>query len=309
MRATSYDAFSTDNSTLTTGELPDPTVGPGNVLVEVKAAGVNPVDWKIMTGDLTGLLDAVFPVVPGWDVAGVVRAVGPDTPEFSEGDEVYAYARKEVVRGGTFAELVAVPAESLALKPKSLDFTEAGAVPLAGLTALKALQRTDISPDGSGRTVLIHGGSGGVGSFGVQIAVAAGAWVIATASEPNHEYLRELGAEPVTYGDGLADRVRELAPGGVDAVTDFVGGVVDTTLAVLAPGGKHVSIADPTVVEHGGEWLWVRPNAAGLTELAELADAGRLTVEIAGTYPLDQVGAAFDASRSSRTRGKLVIIP
>ncbi|WP_265444711.1 NADP-dependent oxidoreductase [Flexivirga meconopsidis] len=309
MRAATYSAYSQDNSTLGVTEQPDPKVAPGTVLIEVGGAGVNPVDWKVMAGYLDGLMDAVFPVIPGWDVAGVVKAVGPDTPEFAVGDEVYAYARKEVVHGGTFAELVAVPAESVARKPSSLDLVQAGAVPLAGLTALKALQSTGISPDGSGKTVLIHGGAGGVGGFAVQIARAAGARVIATASEGNHDYLRSLGAEPVTYGAGLPDRVRALAPDGVDAVVDFVGGVEQDTLAVLAGDGQHASIADAEVTEHGGEYLWVRPSHDGLVFLAELIDAGKVTVEVAQTFGLDGVGAAFDLSRAGHTRGKLVIVP
>src|SRR5690242_10423060 len=156
MRAASYSSYSQDNSTLAVSEQPDPKVAPGAVLIEVKAAGVNPVDWKVMAGHLDGLMDAVFPVIPGWDVAGIVRAVGPDTPEFTEGDEVYAYARKESVHAGTFAELVAVPAVAVARKPAALTFERAGGMPLAGLTALRALRSTGISPDGAGRTVLIH---------------------------------------------------------------------------------------------------------------------------------------------------------
>lgn len=309
MRAASYSSYSQDNSTLTVGEQPDPKVAPGAVLIEVRAAGVNPVDWKLMAGNLDGLMDAVFPVIPGWDVAGVVRAVGADTPEFAVGDEVYAYARKEFVHGGTFAELVAVPAAAVARKPASLGFQEAAAVPLAGMTALRALRTVGMSPSGTGRTVLIHAASGGVGSFGVQIAVAAGARVIGTASQSNHDYLRSLGAEPVTYGDGLAERVRQLAPAGVDASVDFVGGVEDVTVAVLATGARHASIADATVTANGGDYVWVRPGHEGLVTLAGLADAGRLRVEVARTFGLDGVGEAFDLSRGGHTRGKLVIVP
>lgn len=309
MRAASYSSYSEDNSTLTVGDLPDPKVAPGSVLIEVRAAGVNPVDWKVMAGSLDGLMDAVFPVIPGWDVAGVVRQVGVDTPEFTVGDEVYAYARKESVHAGTFAELVAVPAAAVAHKPASLTFEQAGGLPLAGLTALRALHATGVSPDGAGKTVLVHGASGGVGSAAVQIAAAVGARVIGTASTGNHGYLRSLGAEPVTYGDGLAERVRQLAPDGVDAVVDFVGDVEDVTLAVLANGGKHASVTDPSVTANGGEYLWVRPDHDGLETLAELADAGKLTVEVAQTFGLDGVGAAFDVSREGHTRGKVVIVP
>ncbi|WP_207943382.1 NADP-dependent oxidoreductase [Actinomadura sp. KC345] len=306
MRAATYDSFASDNSRLKVGDVPEPKVGPGQVLIEVRAAGVNPVDWKIMAGGLDGMMDAVFPVIPGWDVAGVVRGLGPDTPEFAPGDEVMSYARKDVVGAGTFAEYVAVAADDVARKPASLDWNQAGGLPLAGMTAQRALDRLDVGPDD---VLLVHAASGGVGTFAVQIARDRGTRVIGTASAANHDYLRELGAEPVAYGEGLADRVGELAPGGVSAVADFAGGQLDTSLAVLRPGGRHVSITESEVEKHGGHWIWVRPDGARLARLAALADRGALTVEVAGTFPLDQVGAAFDASRGSHTRGKLIVTP
>ena len=205
MRAATYPAYSTDLSTLEVRDLPDPKVFPGSVVVEVHAAGVNPVDWKVMAGGLDPMIDAVFPVIPGWDVAGVVTAVGIDTPEYEVGDEVIAYARKDVVGAGTFAEKVQVPVSAVARKPASLSWEQAAGLPLAGGTALRSLDAVGV---GEGSTVLIHAAAGGVGSFGVQIAVARGARVIGTASERNHDYLRSLGAEPVAYGDGLVERVR-----------------------------------------------------------------------------------------------------
>jgi NADPH:quinone reductase-like Zn-dependent oxidoreductase len=306
MRAATYPAFSSDLDTLTVSDVPEPKVGPGAVLIEVRAAGVNPVDWKVMAGGLDAMMDAVFPVIPGWDVAGVVVAVGPDAPEFQVGDEVMAYARKDVVHGGTFAERVAVPAQAVARKPRTLSWEQAGGLPLAGGTALRTLDRLGVV---EGDTVLIHAAAGGVGSIAVQIAVARGARVIGTASPANHDFLRGLGAEPVAHGEGLADRVRALAPEGVDAVADFVGGQLETTLAVLRDGGRHASVAQASVAEHGGSWVWVRPDGAALAQLTELADAGSLTVEVAGVFGLDEVADAFRASQTGRTRGKLVIVP
>lgn len=303
MRAVAYDRFG-DLDVLELRDLPDPKVGPGEALVEVRAASVNPVDWKLMSGGLDGMMESTFPIVPGWDVAGVVRAVGPDTPEFASGDEVLAYARKDWVHGGTFAELVTVPVRALARKPVELSFDAAAALPLAGLTALRTLKRLEV---GAGDTVLIHAAAGGVGRFAVQIAQELGAQVIGTASESNHDRLRELGATPVTYGDGLADRVHEVAPGGVDAVADFVGGVLDDTLAVLRDGGRHASVADPSVTEHGGSWIWVRPDGAELQWLADLTGQGKLQVDISGRFGLDQVATAFERSKSGRAGGKLVI--
>ena len=308
MQAASYSGYAADNSRLTVGEVPDPKVGPGQVLIEVRAAGVNPVDWKVMAGGLDAMMDTVFPAIPGWDVAGVVRGAGPDTPEFAAGDEVMAYARKDVVQGGTFAQSVSVSARDVVRKPEALDWTQAGGLPLAGLTALRSLDALRI---GSRDSLLVHAAAGGVGSMAVQIARARarGAHIIGTASVRNHDYLRSLGAEPVTYGEGLVDRVRALAPDGVTKVLDCVGGQLETTLAVLAHGGRHVSIADPAVTRHGGRWIWVRPDGAGLAELAYLADQGLLTVEVAQTFPLSDVAAAFDHSRTGRVRGKLVIVP
>ncbi len=306
MRAVTYDSYAPDNSRLRCGEVADPKVGPGQVLIQVRAAAVNPVDWKVMAGGLDGMMDAVFPVIPGWDVAGVVTRTGPDTPEFAPGDEVMAYARKDVVQAGTFAEYVAVDASSVARKPASLDWAQAAGLPLAGLTALRSLDRLAV---GSGDVLLVHGAAGGVGSLAVQIGCDRGARVICTASERNHAFLRELGGDPVSYGDGLVERVRALAPDGVSAVADFVGGQLETTLAVLADGGRHISVADPGVEQHGGHWIWCRPDGAGLDELAALVDRGALTVEVAQTFPLERTGEAFEASRTGHTRGKLVVTP
>ena len=304
MRAVVYDHFSKDLDTLEVRDLPDPKLPPAAVLIEVRAAGVNPVDWKVMAGGLDALMPTQFPVIPGWDVAGVVMAVGLDTPEFQVGDEVMAYARKDVVSAGTFAERVAVPVSAVARKPASLSWEQAGALPLAGGTALRTI---DALGDVDGRTVLIHGGSGGVGSFAVQIAASRGAKVIATASERNHDYVRGLGGEPTTYGDGLAERVRALAPDGVDVVADFVGGVLETTKAVLAEGGRHGSIADGSVEEAGGISAWVRPDTADLQALADLADAGKLTVPVAEVFALEDAAKAYALSQTGHVRGKIAI--
>lgn len=306
MRAVVYDRYSQDLDALEVREVPEPKLPPASVLVEVRAAGVNPVDWKVMAGGLDALMPTQFPVIPGWDVAGVVVAVGLDTPEFAVGDEVMAYARKDTVSAGTFAKRVAVPISAVARKPASLSWEEAGALPLAGGTALRSI---DALGDLDGRTVLIHGAAGGVGGFAVQIAAARGAKVIATASERNHDYIRSLGGEPTSYGEGLAERVRELSGRLVDAVADFAGGQLEVTLDVLSDGGVHVSTADPSVTQHGGRYIWVRPDGSQTARLAELVDEGLLRVEVAETFPLDGVADAFAASQSGHTRGKLVIVP
>lgn len=287
------------------GEQPDPKVGPGEVLVRVRAAGVNPVDWKVMSGGLDAMMETVFPVVPGWDVAGVVEKVGIDAPEFAVGDEVIGYARKDFVHGGTFAELVTVPVRALSAKPEGLSWTEAGGLPLAGLTAYQAMLRLGVGPDD---TVLIHNAAGGVGSFATQIAHDLGATVLGTASAAKHDYLRGLGADQaLEYGESLPARVRLAAPQGVTVVLDLVGGVLDQTLQVLAPGGRHASIADSLVNQHGGTWMWVRPDGAELSRLAGLADTGRVRVPVAEEFPLEQLPQAFRRSQDGHVRGKLVV--
>ncbi|MFE6746059.1 NADP-dependent oxidoreductase [Kitasatospora purpeofusca] len=287
-------------------DLPDPKVGPDSVLVQVRAAGVNPVDWKVRDGLLDGLLDAHFPLVMGWDAAGVVRAVGGGVTEFAPGDEVYGYVRKDTVEHGTYAELVAAPVRTLARKPAALDWAQAGGLPLAGLTALQSLRAVGTGP---GDTVLVHAAAGGVGHLAVQIARALGARVIGTAGERNHDYLRELGAEPVRYGEGLAERVRALAPDGVDAALDLVGGdAVEVSAGLVADPARIASVADFRVKALGGRYVWVRPDAAGLAELAALADEGRLTVTVASIFPLAQAASAQALSAEGRTRGKIVLL-
>ncbi|MEU9485048.1 NADP-dependent oxidoreductase [Streptomyces decoyicus] len=284
---------------------PDPKVGPDSFLIRVKAAGVNPVDWKIVAGYLDPMMDGHFPLVPGWDVAGVVEAVGADATEYEVGDEVIGYVRKDEVQHGTYAELVAAPVRTLARKPASLSWQQAAGLPLAGLTAYQALARVGAK---AGETVLVHAAAGGVGSLAVQIAVAQGARVIGTASERNHEFLRSLGAEPVTYGDGLADRVRALAPEGVDAAVDFVGGgVVDVSQELLKDRSRVASIADGEVKSKGGHMVWVRPDTDDLTALGALADAGKLTVPVEAILPLPEAAEAFRRSMAGRARGKIVL--
>ncbi|GAA2450719.1 NADP-dependent oxidoreductase [Streptomyces macrosporus] len=290
---------------LTLMDLPEPKLGPDAVLVRVKAAGVNPVDWKVGAGYLDAILDAHFPLIPGWDVAGVVERTGPEVHEFAPGDEVIGYVRKDWAQNGTYAELVAAPVRTLARKPAALDWRQAAGLPLAGLTAYQSLRRLDV---GEGETVLVHAASGGVGSLATQIAVARGARVIGTASERNHDFLRELGAEPVTYGEGLADRVRALAPDGVDAAFDFVGGdAVDVSRQVLRDPARVLSIIDPGVTAKGGRYLFVRPDRDDLTALADLADAGKLTVGVDKAVPLAEAAEAWRLSRSGRARGKIVV--
>jgi len=305
MRAVCYDHFG-GPEVLILGDLPEPKVGPDSVLVRVAAAGVNPVDIGIREGQLDGLFDAHFPVVPGWDLAGEVVRSGPAASTYAVGDRVVGYARLDSIGPGTCAELVAVPERVLAPAPTSVPLTTAAALPLAGLTALQLVRAVGV---GQGDTVLVHGAAGGVGQMTVQLAVLAGARVIGTASMGNHEHLRGLGAEPVEYGAGLADAVRALAPAGIDIALDLHGGdALEVSQALLAPGGELGSIIDAQdVLARGGAYVFVTPSAVDLAELAALVDAGRLAIDIAQVFPLEQTADAHRLVAGGHVRGKVVV--
>lgn len=303
MKAMTYERYG-DPDVLTLTDRPMPKVAPGEVLIRVRSSAVNPVDWKIMGGHLDDIMQTFFPVTPGWDVSGVVESVGFDTPEFRAGDEVMAHIRKDFVHDGAFAEFYSVPVRAVARKPAALDWDQAAGLPLAGLTAYQLLSRLDVGADD---TVLIHAAAGGVGALGAQIALARGARVVGTASERNHEFLRSLGVEPVSYGDGVVGRVREAAPEGVDVVADFVGDVWQVTESVLRTDGRHGSIIDPSVERAGGLYVWTRSSGAELETLADLADEGRLTVPIARTFPLEEAAEALRLSQTGHVRGKVAV--
>lgn len=292
---------------LTQMELPDPKVGPDTVLVRVRAAGVNPVDWKIREGYLESAFPSHFPLVPGWDVAGEVVMTGPAVTAFAAGDEVFGYVRRDHIQFGTYAELVPAPERTLADKPVRFSWPESGGLPLAGLTAYQALQAVHT---GAGDTVLIHGAAGGVGHLAVQLARALGAErVIGTASEANHDFVRSLKAEPVSYGPGLVDRVRQLAPDGVDVALDLFGGdALTDSVRLLTRPDRLASTADPAEVRRlGGVYIFVKPSTADLTVLAGLADAGRLTVHVERTFSLAQAAEAMRLVQTGHVRGKVVL--
>jgi NADPH2:quinone reductase len=289
--------------------------GPGEVRIHVHAAGTNPIDYKLYSGAL-GQDPASLPMRLGLEAAGVITAVGDGTEgpagPLHVGDEVIAFP----IEGGYATDLV-VPASSVVPKPSKLSFEEAGGLMLTGTTAVHALTVADV---GSGDTVVVHGGRGGVGLMVVQLAVAAGARVIATAGENGHEHLRALGAEPVAYGEGLLERIRATAPDGVDAAIDAVGTdeAVDTSVALVPNRDRIVTLAaarrgfelDLKVLgrmpgaDHGTE---IR-DAARL-ELAAQTESGAIQVLVAGTYPLGEAAAAHRALATGHTHGKLVLVP
>jgi NADPH:quinone reductase-like Zn-dependent oxidoreductase len=289
-------------------ELPTPKIGLDGILVRTRAAGVNPVDWKIRQGYLDAGFPSHFPLVPGWDLAGVVEAVGPAVTTYAVGDEVVGYVRRDHIQHGTYAELVPAPERALAPKPAELDWAAAAALPLVGLTAYQALKAGYVDEDDS---VFVNAAAGGVGHVAVQLARLLGAdRVIGTASERNHDFVRELGAEPVAYGDGLVDRVRELAPDGVDMALDAHGGdALTSSASVVRQASRLVSVTDPATVQRlGGRYVFVRPDPVDLTALTGFAADGRLKVHIERTFPLAEAAEAQRLVEQGHVRGKVVLL-
>lgn len=286
-------------------DTPMPPHGPGEVLIRQRATSVNPVDWKIGSGAAAAVFPAELPLIPGWDAAGVITEVGSEVSGYQVGDEVFGYVRRPVAKWGTYAEYTTAEPWMIAHKPASLDWDSAGALPLVGVTALQALDMVGVK---EGDTVLVHAASGGVGTMAVQIAKARGARVIGTASPRNHDYLVAFGAEPVEYGDGLLERLRRLVPDGPDAALDAVGGdAAAVSIAAGAAPDRVVSIVDPSVKEQGAHHFLMSVTTEDLRTLGGLTEARRLTVPISETYPLDQAADAWRASRTGRTRGKIVL--
>ncbi|WP_305782579.1 NADP-dependent oxidoreductase [Symbioplanes lichenis] len=307
MKAIALDEYG-DADVLQWRDLPDPHVGMDSVRIRVRAAGVNPVDAGIRAGALWSAYPHHTPLIPGWDVAGVVDTVGPAVTRFKPGDEVMAYARKDTVQHGTYAELVTVAEPAVAHKPAALTFAQAGGLPLAGLTAYQALAALRVGP---GDVVLVHAAAGGVGHLAVQIARALGAArVIGTASAANHDFLRGLGCEPIPYGDTLPDDLADLAGGDgrVDAALDLVGGsALKQSAALVRSPARHASIVDPAVKEQGGRYVFVRPDGLMLEGLADLAIVGKLCVEVSREVPLARAAEAHRLIEQRHVRGKIVL--
>jgi NADPH2:quinone reductase len=293
-------------------EVPSP--GPGEVTIEVRASGVNPIDYKLYSGAFGSSPDNL-PVRLGLEVAGVITAVGPEAAgpagPLSVGDEVVAYP----IKGG-YTSSATVPANVVVPKPADLSWEQASGLLAVGATAVHAVAVAKVS---SADTVLIHGGSGGVGLLAVQLSLAAGANVVATASERNQALLREVGAVPVTYGPGLLDRVTHAAPSGVNAAIDAVGTdeAIDVSLALVPEANRIVSIAAFHRADTGIALIGNGPGADPGTEiranawrqLLPLAATGKLTLLPAKTYPLAEAARAHTFLREGHPNGKLVLLP
>lgn len=288
-------------------EVPRPQPEQGEVLVRVEAAAVNPVDWKVREGYLKEMLDHSLPLIMGWDMSGVVATTGPGVTRFKAGDEVFS--RPDLLRDGTYAEYVVIREAEVAFKPKSVDHLHAAAIPLAGLTAWKSIiDAAGLTP---GQRILIHGAAGGVGSYAVQLAKWRGAHVIATASDYNHDYLLELGADEVI--DYRLVHFEDIARD-MDAVLDTIGGITqERSWRVLKKGGILVSIVSPPSPEKAAAYdvrhsfVFIQPDAVVLAELAKLVDAGKLRPNLEAVLPLAEARRAQELSQRGHVRGKIVL--
>jgi NADPH:quinone reductase-like Zn-dependent oxidoreductase len=288
-------------------DAPRPQAGPGEVLIRVHASSVNPVDWKVRAGYMQQMIKYKLPMIPGWDVSGVVEAIGSGATRLKAGEIVYCLA--DLSRDGSYADYVVVKESVVALKPKSIDHTTAAAIPLAALTAWQALN--DGAKLSTGQTLLIHGAAGGVGTFAVQFAKMKGARVIATASKKNHEFLRSLGAdETIDYNTTKFEEVVH----GVDAVLDTITGeTMERSWQVMKKGGILVSILEPPSPEkaaaHGVRChhTFVQGNLEQLNQIAKLVDGGKLKIIIEKIFPLAEARAAQESNATGHTRGKIAL--
>ncbi|MFD0400652.1 NADP-dependent oxidoreductase [Kitasatospora sp. NPDC127121] len=273
--------------------------GPGQLAIAVGAAGVNPVDWKIRTGMLGR--ERELPAVMGQEASGVVLQVGPGVTGFTPGDEVFGLAA-----AGAYAEQTLMRAELSALKPEGVGFDQAAVLPVSAATADDAVRDLGL---GAGRTLLILGIAGGVGSAAAQIARSRGLIVLGTASDANRAYVESLGAVPVRYGDGVAERIAAAAPDGVDGILDLVGGdALRAAVPVRKDRTELVSTADPaTVAELGGRYITRSTTSETLSALAALVAAGELDPNITGRYPLARAAEALAFVESGHARGKVVL--
>ncbi|MGZ4372319.1 MAG: NADP-dependent oxidoreductase [Gaiellaceae bacterium] len=297
MKAIQFKAFG-GPEVLEVVELPEPHATAKQVRVAVKAVGINPADWKLRQGMMGGEL----PRGTGLEVAGVVDEVGDEISDVAVGDAVFGSTQNGAAEFAVLEQYAPIPA--------TLDFAGAAGLPVAVETATRTLDLLDV---GAGQTVLVNGAAGAVGSSTVQLARERGAKVIGTASAGNHDYLRSLGATPTTYGEGLVERVRELAPDGVDRAIDDAGGGALPALVELAGGPEHVvTIADYEGAQKTGVRITGGPDSKrawyALDEIGGLIDAGRFSLPVAQSFPLEQIADAHRLSETGHVRGKVVLL-
>jgi len=300
MRALQFSTYG-GPEVLQWAEAPEPHAGPGQIRIAVRAASVNPIDWKVLTGMLSGGEPMQGTGYLGYDAAGVVDEVGDEVTGVTVGDEVFGR--------GQYTQAEYAVLDAWAAKAPSVDWAVAAAAGVAGETSERGVRLLDVH---AGDTLFVDGGAGGVGAVAVQMALALGAKVIASASEANHDYLRELGAIPVGYGQGLADRVRAAAGGPVDAVFDVAGKTpVEELISLVPEPSQVVSIANYAAGQAGarvtGGGADSHPMEA-LAEVGELLAQNKLVIKVQ-TFPFDRAAEAYRISQSGHVRGKLVLVP
>jgi NADPH:quinone reductase-like Zn-dependent oxidoreductase len=297
MRAVRFHEFG-DPRVLTVEDAPEPHAGPGEIRIRVQAASVNPFDLKTRAGYLAQIMPTTFPAITGIDATGVVDEVGEGVTGLEPGDRVFGLGQ------GTTAEYAVLTAWAPVPRPWTAE--QAAAAGLASATAGESLNALG---DLSGKTVLIEGAAGGVGSAAVQIALARGATVIGTASEANHDFLRELGATPITYGTGLAERVAAVAPDGVDAALDTAGsGSLADLVAIVGDASRVATVADFGAAALGVTLIAGNAHAAAtIADAARLGEAGAYTPPVQAAYPLEKAADAHAHVQGGHTRGKVLI--
>ena len=300
MRAVVFNEYG-GPEVLHVAEIDDPHAGPGQVRIKVKAASVNPVDWKIRAGHMAQMMPAHFPVITGRDGSGIVDEIGEGVTGVNIGDEVFGSSAY-----GSTAEFAVLA--GWGQKPSAWSFAEAAGAGVASSTSVRCLDQLGVE---AGKTILIEGAAGGVGVVAAQLAIGRGLTVIGTASESNHEFLRSLGVIATTYGEGLAARVAALAPDGIDYVIDTAGsGSIAELVTLVADPNDVITIVDPNPAAVGARRSSNEGDLfAAYAEVAALAQAGKAVIPVQATFSFDDAAKAHELSQSGHVRGKLIITP
>ncbi|MCB1157364.1 MAG: NADP-dependent oxidoreductase [Leptospiraceae bacterium] len=315
MRAIILEQFG-DINVLQEKEMEKPVPKEGEVLVNIHAAGINPVDWKIRKGLLQSRVPHIFPIIPGWDMAGTVVDRGHAARRFEIGEAVFAYARRPVIQEGCYAEFISLPEAYLAKKPERMSFEEAASIPLACLTAYQSLFSACKLKESE--SLLVIGASGGVGSFAIQLAKYKGAKVIAVCSKKNHSYVKQLGADIcIDYiEEDFLEGFKRECPNGVDVIFDCVGGETQLkSFSCVRPKTRYVSILafqkpieDLNKGDSKYHYVFVEPNAKQLEEIANIIDEGALKTEVSARFNFSEVDKAHRQAETLHTRGKIILV-
>jgi len=313
MKAVIIDTFG-GADTVKVSEMPQPHLLDHEVKIQVKYAAVNPVDWKIREGRLKNHMDHHFPIILGWDAAGIITELGKDAGGLKVGDEVFAFCKKKSVQWGTFAEYVCMEANDVVVKPQKISLAEAAAIPLTALTAWQAL--FDFSKLKAGEVILIQAGAGGVGGMAIQLAKYAGAIVVTTASQKNHAYVKKFGADTIVdyENKNVAEEVKKVFPDGLDVILDTVGGeALKLSYPLLKEGGRLAVIVEPPDYAAVNQfhlkagYISAHPQGSQLKVIAELIDQGKVVAPAIEIMKLEDAKEALRKSQAGHVKGKIVL--